>query len=74
MPATKSLPEDPSLLTYVLLRVWHGILRHRTIDAADGTKLTFAFYAIGPVRDDARAALDTLTTAVYACGDNLANS
>jgi len=44
-----------------------------TVDAADGTKLTFAFYAIGSVQDDARAALDTLTTAVYSCGDNLAN-
>ena len=39
MPATKSLPEDPSLLGYVLLRVWHDILRHRTIDAA--AALTF---------------------------------
>ncbi|MET4051048.1 D-alanyl-D-alanine carboxypeptidase/D-alanyl-D-alanine-endopeptidase (penicillin-binding protein 4) [Frigoribacterium sp. PvP054] len=45
-----------------------------TIDAADGTKLTFAFYAIGPVQDNARAALDTLTTAVYSCGDALSNS
>ena len=45
-----------------------------TVDAADGTKLTFAFYAIGSVQDNARAALDTLTTAVYSCGDNLANS
>jgi D-alanyl-D-alanine carboxypeptidase/D-alanyl-D-alanine-endopeptidase (penicillin-binding protein 4) len=45
-----------------------------TIDAADGTKLTFAFYAIGSVQDNARAALDTVTTAVYSCGDNLANS
>jgi len=45
-----------------------------TIDAADGTPLTFAFYAIGPVQDDARAALDTLTAAVYSCGDALART
>jgi len=44
-----------------------------TIDAADGTKLTFAFYAIGSVQDNARAALDTLTTAAFTCGDNLSN-
>jgi D-alanyl-D-alanine carboxypeptidase/D-alanyl-D-alanine-endopeptidase (penicillin-binding protein 4) len=45
-----------------------------TITAADGTPLTFAFYAIGDVRDDARVALDTLTAAVYSCGDSLANT
>lgn len=44
------------------------------MDAKDGTKLTFAFYAIGPgIQDNAKEALDTLTTAVYKCGDNLAN-
>lgn len=43
------------------------------INAKDGTRLTFAFYAIGNVRDDAKLALDTLTTAVYSCGDNLSN-
>jgi len=42
-----------------------------TIDAQDGTRLTFAFYAIGDVRDSARAALDTLTTAVWSCGGDL---
>jgi len=42
-----------------------------SIDAADGTRLAFAFYAIGDVRDDARAALDTLTAAVYRCGGDL---
>jgi len=48
MPATRSLPEDPSLLGYVLLRVWHGILRHRTIDAA--AALTFwSTLAVFPV-------------------------
>ncbi len=44
------------------------------INAADGTPLTFAFYAIGNVRDNAKAALDTLTTAVLRCGDNLSNT
>jgi D-alanyl-D-alanine carboxypeptidase/D-alanyl-D-alanine-endopeptidase (penicillin-binding protein 4) len=43
------------------------------INAEDGTRLTFAFYAIGDVRDDAKLALDTLATAVYKCGDNLSN-
>ena len=45
-----------------------------TIAAADGTKLTFAFYAIGSVQDNARVALDTLTAAVYSCGDALSNT
>ena len=43
------------------------------VDAADGTRLTFAFYAIGPgIKDNAKEALDTLVTGVYTCGDNLA--
>jgi D-alanyl-D-alanine carboxypeptidase/D-alanyl-D-alanine-endopeptidase (penicillin-binding protein 4) len=45
------------------------------INAADGTTLTFAFYAIGDgIQDSARAAIDTLTTSAYKCGDNLSNS
>ena len=44
------------------------------IKAADGTSLTFAFYAIGNgIKDNAKAAIDTLATSVYSCGDNLAN-
>jgi D-alanyl-D-alanine carboxypeptidase/D-alanyl-D-alanine-endopeptidase (penicillin-binding protein 4) len=44
------------------------------MDAADGTELTFAFYAIGPgIKDSAKEALDTLVTGVYKCGNNLAN-
>ncbi|MEO5920133.1 MAG: D-alanyl-D-alanine carboxypeptidase/D-alanyl-D-alanine-endopeptidase [Pseudolysinimonas sp.] len=44
------------------------------VDAADGTRLTFAFYAVGDgIKDNAKEALDTLTTGVYNCGDNLAN-
>jgi D-alanyl-D-alanine carboxypeptidase/D-alanyl-D-alanine-endopeptidase (penicillin-binding protein 4) len=44
------------------------------ISAADGTRLTFAFYAIGNVRDDAKVALDTITAGAYRCGDNLSNN
>ena len=44
------------------------------VKAADGSTLTFAFYAIGDgIQDNARAALDTLTTGVFNCGDNLSN-
>jgi D-alanyl-D-alanine carboxypeptidase/D-alanyl-D-alanine-endopeptidase (penicillin-binding protein 4) len=44
------------------------------LDAADGTRLTFAFYALGDgIQDGAKAALDTLVTGVYKCGDSLAN-
>jgi D-alanyl-D-alanine carboxypeptidase/D-alanyl-D-alanine-endopeptidase (penicillin-binding protein 4) len=43
------------------------------ITAADGSTLAFAFYSVGG-NDSARAALDTLTAAVYRCGDNLANN
>lgn len=44
------------------------------VTAADGTVLAFAFYAIRPdIGSDARAALDTLATAVFHCGDNLSN-
>jgi len=39
MPSTRSLPENASTTRYVLLRVWHDFLRHRTIDAA--AALTF---------------------------------
>lgn len=45
------------------------------ISAADGTQLTFAFYAIGDgIQSTARTSLDTLTTAVFRCGDNLSNN
>ena len=44
------------------------------VDAADGTRLTFAFYAVGEgIKDNAKEALDTLVTGVYNCGDNTAN-
>jgi serine-type D-Ala-D-Ala carboxypeptidase/endopeptidase (penicillin-binding protein 4) len=45
------------------------------VNAADGTQLTFAFYAIHDgIKDTAKAALDTITTGVYNCGNNLANN
>lgn len=45
------------------------------IDAKDGTKLTFAFFAEGQLNAaTSMQALDTLTTAVYSCGANLSNN
>jgi serine-type D-Ala-D-Ala carboxypeptidase/endopeptidase (penicillin-binding protein 4) len=45
------------------------------VQAGDGTAFAFAFYAIGDgIKSEARAALDTLTTGVYNCGDNLSNN
>jgi len=46
-----------------------GIIR-----AADGTPLTFAVYALGDVRDNAKQALDTITAGFFRCGDDLSNS
>ncbi len=44
------------------------------LTADDGTPLVFTFYATGEgVGDDARKAIDTLTTAALRCGDNLSN-
>ena len=45
------------------------------VTAADGTVLVFAFDAVGPgIKSSAQTALDTLTVAAYACGDNLSNN
>lgn len=47
-----------------------GIVR-----AADGSVLTFSFFAVRDgIRDTAKAALDSLTTGVFNCGDNLSNN
>lgn len=47
-----------------------GIVR-----AADGSVLTFSFHAVRDgIRSNAREALDTLTTGVFTCGDNLSNN
>ena len=44
------------------------------VHAVDGTALAFAFYAFGNVRSTAMAAIDTVTTGVFKCGDNLSNN
>ncbi|MDR5700272.1 D-alanyl-D-alanine carboxypeptidase/D-alanyl-D-alanine-endopeptidase [Agromyces aerolatus] len=43
------------------------------VRAQDGATLTFAIYALGDVTDEAKQAIDTLTTGFYLCGDNLGN-
>lgn len=46
-----------------------------TVTAADGTVIVFAFDAVGAgIRSSAMAALDTLATAAYSCGNNLSNN
>jgi serine-type D-Ala-D-Ala carboxypeptidase/endopeptidase (penicillin-binding protein 4) len=44
------------------------------IHAADGTPLTFAVYALGDVSDNAKDAIDTITTGFFRCGDDLSNN
>jgi D-alanyl-D-alanine carboxypeptidase/D-alanyl-D-alanine-endopeptidase (penicillin-binding protein 4) len=44
------------------------------VDAADGTRLTFAVFALGNVGDNAKQAIDSLVTGFYRCGDNLSNN
>jgi D-alanyl-D-alanine carboxypeptidase/D-alanyl-D-alanine-endopeptidase (penicillin-binding protein 4) len=44
------------------------------VRAQDGSTLTFAIYALGDVTDEAKVAIDTLTTGFFLCGDNLANT
>lgn len=44
------------------------------VRAQDGATLTFAIYALGDVTDEAKQAIDTLTTGFYLCGDNLGNT
>jgi D-alanyl-D-alanine carboxypeptidase/D-alanyl-D-alanine-endopeptidase (penicillin-binding protein 4) len=41
--------------------------------SADGTVLTFAFFALGNVEDNAKSALDTIAAATYRCGNSLSN-
>ena len=43
------------------------------IKAKDGTRLTFAFYALGDVTPSAKTALDALTADVWSCGNRLAD-
>ena len=44
------------------------------INAKDSTQLTFAIYALGNVKDDAKDAIDNLATAIYRCGNQLSNN
>jgi D-alanyl-D-alanine carboxypeptidase/D-alanyl-D-alanine-endopeptidase (penicillin-binding protein 4) len=44
------------------------------VHAADGSTLAFAFYALGAINSRTQPALDTITTAVFSCGNNLANN
>lgn len=45
------------------------------INAVDGSQLAFAFYANGAgIKNTANAALDTLATGAFGCGDNLSNN
>lgn len=45
------------------------------VTAQDGTRLTFGFFAVGDgIQGNARAALDTLTTGVYLCGNSLSTT
>jgi D-alanyl-D-alanine carboxypeptidase/D-alanyl-D-alanine-endopeptidase (penicillin-binding protein 4) len=46
-----------------------GIIR-----AQDGSTLTFAVYALNDVSDNAKQAIDTITTGFYRCGNNLSNN
>jgi D-alanyl-D-alanine carboxypeptidase/D-alanyl-D-alanine-endopeptidase (penicillin-binding protein 4) len=43
------------------------------VSAADGSTLTFAFFALGDVTSGAMEALDTVTAAAYRCGNGLSN-
>lgn len=44
------------------------------VHAQDGTTLSFAFYALGAINSRTQPALDTITTGVFKCGNNLANN
>ena len=44
------------------------------IHAADGTAVSFAFYALGAVNSRSIPALDAITRAVFSCGNNLSNN
>jgi D-alanyl-D-alanine carboxypeptidase/D-alanyl-D-alanine-endopeptidase (penicillin-binding protein 4) len=46
-----------------------GIIR-----AEDGSTLTFAVYALNDVGDNAKQAIDTITTGFFRCGNNLSNN
>ncbi|MGO2112043.1 MAG: D-alanyl-D-alanine carboxypeptidase/D-alanyl-D-alanine endopeptidase, partial [Pseudoclavibacter sp.] len=43
------------------------------IDAADGTRITFAYYVVGTVQISNRDVLDSIAAATYNCGGDLAD-
>ena len=51
----------------------HGYTLAGIITAKDGTKLTFAIYALGNVQATAKTAIDALATGFYRCGNQLSN-
>ena len=44
------------------------------VHATDGATLAFAFYALGAINSRTIPALDTVTTALFKCGNNLSNN
>ncbi len=44
------------------------------VEASDGAVLSFALFALGPVKSNAMDALDTVATGIYNCGNNLSNN
>jgi D-alanyl-D-alanine carboxypeptidase/D-alanyl-D-alanine-endopeptidase (penicillin-binding protein 4) len=44
------------------------------VHARDGATLAFAFYALGAINSRTIPALDTITTAIFTCGNNLSNN
>jgi len=55
-------------------RIDTGYMLSGIIHAGDGTPLTFAVYALRDVRDNAKQAIDTITTGFFRWGDNLSNN
>lgn len=54
--------------------IFHAYSLVGYLDAKDGSKLAFAFFASGPATSDAtKQAIDTVTTQVYNCGLELSN-
>ena len=44
------------------------------VHATDGASLAFAFYALGAINKNTQPALDTITTGIFGCGNNLSNN
>lgn len=52
----------------------HGYTLAGVVHAQDDTALTFAVFALGDVSDNAKSAIDALTTGFFTCGNNLSNN